>query len=128
MKEYKVKVYDDDGTELWYLNGKLHKVIVSDGTIAEYDENGKITKKVFKVGTVEEYDGNGKVWKRVLSDGTIKEYDEKECMIKQVLPDGRIWESNENKRQDCDGKIVEIDGMKYKLVLEKGWIFCENRL
>jgi hypothetical protein len=122
MIEYTVKVFEDY-TE-WYLDGKLHR---EDGPAIEW-KNG--TKEWYRNGRQHREDGpafesaSGKYkgwWingQRHREDGpAIKctdgykewringiEYTEQEFLAKTKKP--------------CSGKIVEIDGIKYKLIPE----------
>ena len=118
MKEYKVKVYDDriewynldgqyhredgpafeqpNGDKSWWINGQLHR---EDGPAIEY-ANGH--KEWFLNGQNHREDGpaversNGdKYW---------------------YLNGKRLTEQEFNQRNNCSGKVVEIDGKKYKLI------------
>ena len=119
-KEYTVRVYDD-GSKIWCLNGKFHR---EDGPAVEF-ANGR--KEWYKNGkchredgpAIEYADGTKKWWingKRHREDGPAVEY-----------PDGsKLWYINgkqlteeefNNRNKSCDGKIVEIEGKRYKLTL-----------
>ena len=74
MIEYTVKIWDD-GTKIWYLNGKLHR------------EDGP---------AVECADGN-KYWYLNGEEVTKEEHKKR------------------TSKASCQGKVVEIDGIKYKL-------------
>jgi hypothetical protein len=101
MKTYIVKV-DDCGTNRWYLDDKLHR------------ENGP---------AIEWVDGtkcwclNG-VFHRV--DGPAIEYanGSKEWYLGGVKYTEANWRKQLQKtvKTPCVGKIVEVDGVKYKLV------------
>jgi hypothetical protein len=98
MKEYTVKVYEN-GAKEWYLNGKFHR---EDGpAIEEADE----TKEWYLNGQLHREDGPAV--ERV--DGTKYWY----------LNDKNLTEEEFNKKmkKPCkiDGKVVEIDGKKYKI-------------
>ena len=97
MIEYTVRVYDS-GDKFWYLNGELHR---ADGPAAEII-NGY--KAWFLKGERHRLDGPAVVH----SDGS------KEWWLK-----GRgVTEEEHNKltsKTPCQGKVVEIDGIKYKL-------------
>jgi hypothetical protein len=100
MKTYIVKV-DDDGSKYWYLNDHRHR---EDGPAEEYP-NG--TKKWFLNGKLHREDGPAVEW----SDGTKRWY----------FNDVKLSETEWRKRVQevkapCVGKVVEIDGVKYKLV------------
>ena len=94
MIEYKVKVYDYK-TE-WYLNGKLHR---EDGPAIECTDGSKSWyidgKRHREDGPAIEYYTGDKYW---YLNGI--EYKEKEF-------NARI--------QSCNGKVIEVDGKKYKL-------------
>ena len=94
MIEYKVKVYP--GTKYWYLNDKLHR---EDGPAVE-----------LKNGTNLWY-LNGK---RHREDGPAIEY--ANGTKRWYLNDTKMTEDEFNNRENsCAGKIVEVDGKKYKL-------------
>jgi antitoxin component YwqK of YwqJK toxin-antitoxin module len=97
MIEYKVKV-SKNGAQEWYLDGKLHRedgpaIILTTGT-KEWYKNGELHRED---GPAIEY-----------SDGTKKWYLNDEQLTETE------WKAKLNKT--CDGKVVEIDGIKYKLV------------
>ena len=95
MIEYKVKVHDD-GSKVWWLNDKLH---------CEH-------------GPAIEYVNGDKAWylngKRHRPDGPAVEYADGDKSW--YLNDEYLTESEFNKRTACSGKVVEIEGVKYKLV------------
>ncbi len=103
-KEYTVKVYTN-GTKEWYLNGNLHR---ENGPAVEY-ANG--TKSWFLNGKCHREDGPA----IECADGSkswwlngIKYYSETQ------------WKKKVSKlNNSCAGRIVEIDGKKYKLIEEK---------
>ena len=100
MKTYIVKV-DDAGTKRWYLNDKLHR---EDGPAIEYYDGSKCwylnDKRHRTDGPAVELANGNKRW--FLND---KEYTEAE------------WSKQTQKvKATCVGKVVEIDGVKYKLV------------
>jgi hypothetical protein len=108
--------YDKDGLETYYEN--------SDGNWyrCEYDENGNETYYEYSNGYWyrHEYDKNGKVTYYEDSSGYWYrcEYDEK---------GNRTYYENSNgtkkgtKRGSCSGKVVEVDGKKYKLTAVKDY-------
>ena len=121
MIEYTVKVYAN-GSKYWYLNGKLHR------------EDGPA---IFQANGSKQWYLNGK---RHREDGPaiIRAYGRKEWYLNGELhredgpavihTDGsKSWylngkwlteaEFNERTTARCDDKIVEIDGVKYKLTL-----------
>ena len=86
----------ENGTKEWYVNGQRHR---EDGPAAEY-ENG-----------TKEWNVNGQLHR---SDGPAVEYADGS---KEWYVNGQsVTEKEFNKRHNsCSGKIVEIDGKKYKL-------------
>ena len=97
MKTYNVTV-DVHGTTRWYLDGKLHR------------ENGP---------AVEYADGN-KWWylngKRHRADGPAVEYADgtKEWYMNGVKL-SEVEFLKRTKSTTCEGKVVEVDGVKYRL-------------
>jgi hypothetical protein len=119
MIEYKVKVYDSktiwfnlnnqlhresgpaiewsDGSKSWYLNGQLHR---EDGPALEYVNGSKawwVNDKLHREsGPAIEWSDGSKFW---------------------YLNGKRLTEAEFNQRTkpSCSGKVVEIDGKKYKL-------------
>ena len=118
MKEYIVRVYQDR-TE-WYLNGKLHR---EDEPAVEYSNGGKtwyLNGKYHREdGPAIECSDGYKVWclngKRHREDGPAIEYSDGS---KEWYLNGKKYTEEEFKKktENCDGRIVEIDGKKYKLV------------
>jgi hypothetical protein len=120
MIEYKVEVYSN-GSKHWYLDDKLHR---EDGPAVEYPKVGNLWylngKRHREDGpAVESYNGS-KCW--YLNDKLHREDGPAiEC------PNGnKSWYLNGKKltkqqhkaatsKPNCEGKIVEIDGKKYKL-------------
>ena len=94
---YEVRVYED-GDKRWYLNGNLHR---EDGPAIEYANGGK------------EWYLHDELHRE---DGPALEY---ACGYKEWrLHDEKFTEEEHRlrtSRQSCNGKIVEIDGIKYKL-------------
>ena len=93
---YEVRVYDN-GDKFWYQNGKLHRV---DGPAAEYANGDKSwwqNDKLHRVDGPAAEDANGD--KRWYFEG--KSYLEKEFLKLTTTT--------------CQGKMVEVDGVKYKL-------------
>ena len=96
MKEYIVKI-DQDGSKEWFLNGKRHR---EDGPAVEDVEDGY--KAWYLNGELHREDGpaiekaNGhKSWYLNNKEYTKEEFNK--------------------KMNSCSGKIVEIDGKKYRL-------------
>jgi hypothetical protein len=97
MIEYIVKVYNN-GDKEWFLNGKLHR---EDGPAVECSNGAKFW---YLNGKRHREDGPAVEW----SDG-----------YKVWYLDGKRLTEQEHKaatsKPTCEGKIVEIDGKKYKL-------------
>ena len=119
MKTYKVDVYSN-GTKYWYLNGELHR---EDGPAIEYANGDKHWyldgKRHREDGPATEHANGTKYWylngKFHREDGPAIEYANGD---KYWYLDGeKLTEAEFNKRTtSCNGKVVEIDGKKYKLV------------
>lgn len=99
-KEYTVKVFEI-GDKEWRLTGKLHR---EDGPAVEYADgtkvwylNGKLHRED---GPAVEHVDESKYW---YLNG--KELTEQEFNLRM------------NNKNTCDGKIVEIDGVKYQLTI-----------
>jgi len=95
-QEYKVKVYSDR-TEWYNLEGQRHR---DSGPAIEYSNGGKYWYQHGKLhrddGPAIEYASGYKEW---------------------YLEGKRLTEAEFNARQQpCEGKVVEIEGKKYKLV------------
>jgi hypothetical protein len=119
--EYKVKVYAN-GSKFWHLNGKYHR---EDGPAIEYTDgtkfwylNGKFHRED---GPAAEYANGDKSWflngKRHREDGPAIEYADGE---KEWFRNGKeLTEKQFNKKmkKPCENKVVEIDGIKYKLAV-----------
>jgi hypothetical protein len=99
MKTYTVKIHDT-GTKEWYLNGKLHR---EDGPAVEYADGTKIWyldhKRHRTDGPAIEYADGTKIW--YLNGERLTESQ---------------WREAVQPKPTCAGKIVEIDGKRYKLV------------
>jgi len=98
MIEYTVKVYEN-GDKFWYLNGKLHR---EDGPAVECANgdkfwylNGNLHRED---GPAIEYTSGSKFW--YLNGEELTEEE---------------WRAKTQPQPSCDGKVVEIDGKKYKL-------------
>jgi hypothetical protein len=95
MKEYKVKV-SDSKTEWYNLNGELHR---EDGPAIEFADGDKYWyingERHREDGPAIEFADGDKYW---------------------YINGQRLTETEFNQKTDsCIGKIVEIDGKKYKL-------------
>jgi len=99
MIKYTV-IVDDYGTREWYVNGELHR---EDGPAVE-EANG--TKCWYINGNRHRIDGPA-----------IEYYDGSECWyINNEKMSESEWKLAIAPKQSCAGKIVEIDGVKYKLI------------
>ena len=118
MIEYTVRV-EDDGDRFWYLNGQLHR---EDGPALEQANgfrswyvNGKRHREdgpaVERANGSRSWYLNGKIHRE---DGPAVEWDDGVCFW--YLNGKGLTEAEFNARHSCDGKVVEIDGKKYKLM------------
>jgi len=122
-KTYEVKVCENGG-KFWYFNGKYHN---EDGPACEYTNgkkewflNGKLHRRD---GPAIEYANGDKSW---YLDGKLHREDGPayECKsgYKEWYLNGKAyfeedWQQKVNKlKNTCNGRLVEIDGKKYKLV------------
>ena len=99
MKTYTVEV-SDDGSKHWYLNGKRHR---EDGPACEWANgtkywylNGKVHRES---GPAIEYVGGSKYW--FLNGEQLSEAE---------------FNARTKQKPSCEGKVVEVDGVKYRLV------------
>ena len=118
MEIYKM-IVDDYGDKYWYLNDKLHR---EDGPAIEWADgakewylNGKLHNKD---GPAIEWAYGTKSWyinsKLHREDGPAIEY--ANGYKYWYLNGEELTEAEFNARtKSCDGKVVEIDGKKYKL-------------
>jgi len=124
MIEYTVKV--DDSRTIWYLDGKLHRegdlpaVEFANGTKHWY-VNGKLHRED-DLPAIERKNGY-KAWlvndKRHRTNGAAIECSngDKYWYLEGVSYSEEKYNEKINfKRESYDGKMVEIDGKKYKLV------------
>ena len=123
MKTYKVQV-DDDGTKYWYLNDKLHR---DDGPAVELPIG---TKKWYLNGNIHRTDGPAveyadgtKMWfvngKCHRDDGPAVEYAggiNRWYLNNKEFTETEWRKKTQKTKAPCVGKVVEIDGVKYKLV------------
>jgi len=100
MKEYTVQVFKNRAE--WFFDGKLHR---EDGPAIEYTDG---TKYWYKYGLYHREEGpaieyaNGSKYWYLEGKQLTKEAFDKEIKVKSI--------------STCDGKYVEVDGIKYKLV------------
>ena len=88
------------GSKSWYLDGKLHRV---DGPAVEYADG---SKHWFLDGELHRVDGPAIEW----ADASKSWYlDGKELTQAQ-------WLEAVKPKPSCVGKIVEVDGVKYRLI------------
>ena len=122
-KEYTVRVYDNkktewlnssgllhredgpafehsDGSKSWFLNGELHR---EDGPAVEYSDGYKAW---YLNGKYHREDGPVIEW----ADGSKHWY---------LNGDKLTEEEFKSRTQTCAGRVVEIDGLRYKLELVK---------
>ena len=98
MKTYTVNIYDN-GTKYWFLNDELHR---EDGPAIERADGSKywyLNDKCHREdGPAVEYADGNKAW---------------------YLNDEELTEAEFNARTKptatCEGKVIEVDGVKYKL-------------
>ena len=99
MLEYRVKVHGN-GNKFWYVNGELHR---EDGPAAEYANGNKF------------WYVNGKLHRE---DGPAAEYaggDKRWCLNGKHLTKATFNKRMAKKNEPCAGRVIEIDGVKYKL-------------
>jgi len=89
------------GDKHWYLNGKLHR---EDGPAIEYADGDK---HWYLNGKLHREDGPAIEW----ADGT-KEWHVNDNFLTQE----QFLARTKPKQASCAGKVVEVDGKKYKLV------------
>jgi hypothetical protein len=118
MKTYKVTV-NEYGTKHWYLNGKLHR---EGGPAIEWvngDKSWYINDELHREDGPAIDCANGDKWwyindKRHREGGPAVEYAKGDK--RWYLNDNELTEAEFNSRtKSCNGKVVEIDGKKYKL-------------
>ena len=91
--------------EYYYLNGNKHRL--NDPAVRYWYKNGLLRK--------EEYYLRGE--RHNTTGPAIKKWDENGHLNEECYIDGNFLtkEEFENRKNTCDGKVVEIDGKKYKL-------------
>ena len=125
MKTYTVEVNDngDNGDKAWYLNGKLHRedgpaVERADGYKAWY-LNGKLHRED---GPAIEWGSGYKYWylngKCHREDGPAIEYanGSKYWYLYGKQLSEAEFNAHPKPTASCEGKVVEVDGVKYRLV------------
>jgi hypothetical protein len=102
---YEVRIYPN-GSKYWFQNGKRHRL---DGPACEYYDGSKDWYQNGKHhrldGPAVEYSDGSKEW---WINGTKYSEDEFNLFIKK---ENKIKEL----KTSCDGKFVEVDGVKYRL-------------
>jgi hypothetical protein len=112
-----------DGDKVWYVDGKRHRL---DGPAVEYDDGSKewwVDCKRHRLdGPAVEYADGFKAWyvndKLHRLDGPAIE---RANGFKEWYVDGKEMTEEEfdkyiKPKPSCEGKVVEVDGVKYKLV------------
>jgi hypothetical protein len=122
MKTYTVKI-SDTGTKYWYLNGERHR---EDGPAIEYADGSKLWflkgERHRTDGPAIEYVNGTKEWylndKLHREDGPAVEHanGSKFWYLNDKLLTEAQWRKAVQPKSRCAGKIVEIDGKRYKLV------------
>ena len=92
IKDFPFKIKDNNGNVIYSENSN------GDWYKREFDSNGNLIYSEYsnKYWSKREYDSNGNVIYYENSDGVIVD----------------------NRPKGCDGRLIEIDGKKYKLVSE----------
>jgi len=128
---YEVRVYDD-GTKSWFLNGQRHRV---DGPACEWangDKSWWLNDQLHRVDgpAIEDADGS----KRWYLNGELHRVDGPAC---EYADGSKFWylngkqlteeeflkktqpqpdpETQQISTDPCEGKVVEVDGKKYRL-------------
>ena len=120
VKEYTVRVYED-GSKFWLLNDNLHR---EDGPAIEWASGSKYWylngKRHREDGPAVELASGGKFWllngKQHREDGpAVERADGDKAWF---LNGEKITEEEFNRRMSkpCSGKVVEVEGVKYRLV------------
>ena len=123
MKTYKVEVHNNNGSKYWYINDKLHR---EDGPAIEFVRGHKewfINGKLHRTdGPAIEYADGSKLWylngEIHRTDGPAFEHTNgyKEWWINGKKMSEKEFNAYTNPIASCEGKVVEVDGVKYRLV------------
>ena len=97
--EHGPAIEEANGTKCWFLNGKYHR---EDGPAIEWADG---SKEWYLNGKRHREDGPACEW----ANGTKWWYLNGEQLTEEE------FNARTKKQPTCDGKIVEIDGKKYKL-------------
>ena len=111
-----------DGTKKWYVDGELHRL---DGPAIEWADG---TKKWYVDGKCHRLDGPAIEWadgykawyvegQRHRLDGPAIEYanGDKEWYVEGKHLTEKEFNAYIKPKPTCEGKVVEVDGIKYKL-------------
>ena len=122
MKTYKVNVYDN-GSKWWFLNDELHR---EDGPAVERADGTKwwyLNDDLHREdGPAIECASGTKEWylngERHREDGPAVEYasGSKEWYLNGKELSEAEFNARTKPTASCEGKVVEVDGVKYKLV------------
>ena len=120
-KTYEVRIYPN-GDKYWHLNGKLHR---EDGPAVDCADGHKewylMGKRHREDGPAIEWSNGSKSWylngKRHREDGPAVEWADGDKSW--YLMGKRLTETHFNQRtkKPCNNKVVEIDGVKYRLTI-----------
>jgi hypothetical protein len=121
MKTYTVQVHSS-GDKFWFLNDKRHR---EDGPAVEFAGGDKVWylngERHREDGPAIEFADGSKHWYRDgkfhREDGPAIEYVDGDKYW--YLNGKQLTEAEFNKRvkkNNCEGRVVEVDGVKYKLV------------
>jgi len=97
-EKYDVLVYENGDVE-WYKNGRRHR---TNGPAIEWRDG---TRKWYRDGELHREDGPAIVYRNGVE----------QWFLKGVQYSEKVFNDKINEKSSCDGKIVEIDGKKYKL-------------
>ena len=99
MKTYTLDVYDN-GDKYWYLNDQRHR---EDGPAIEYIDGYKAW---YLNGKLHRESGPACEW----ADGSKHWY-----LNGKQLSEAK-FNARTKQKPSCEGKVIEVDGVKYKLV------------
>ena len=110
IKEFPFIIKDKSGKVIYWEDSK------GDWDKSEYDSNGNQIYYEDSTGfwNKREYDSNGNkiYWENSYGNWNKREYDSNGNLIYSKNAYGYI---EDNRPKGCEGKVVEIDGKKYKL-------------
>jgi len=112
-----------NGYKAWWVNGKRHRL---DGPAIEWSDGSKswwVDDKLHRLdGPAVEYADGSKEWwvngKRHRLDGPAIEYADgyKEWWVDNKKMTEKEFNEYIKPKSSCEGKVIEVDGKKYKLV------------